>query len=162
MAEVEKWKPLGWGYGNWYEVSNRGRVMSLRTGKILIAHDNGFGYLVVSPSVDTRRKTIKIHKAVALAFLCPPTEDRLQVNHINGLRHDNRAENLEYVSALDNVAHSVENGLRSGKYLSKRDLLKIRLMTREGKTVGQISKTLGIRWKNVYRAATGRTYALVF
>lgn len=121
---MEKWKPVK-GFENFYEVSDLGRVRrkegKVRTGikhneyktvhqRILKPHLKRNGYLSVDLSMDNIVKTISVHKLVATAF-CekPDTEEQLVVNHINCIKSDNRAENLEWVTPQRNREHAKEN-----------------------------------------------------
>ena len=56
---------------------------------------------------DGNRKTLLVHRIVAAAF-CPRNEGD-QINHLNSIRHDNRAENLEWCTGKENVAHAIAN-----------------------------------------------------
>lgn len=123
MTEI--WKPvLGW--EELYEVSNLGQVRSLdrvvwykgrygntcrRTfkGKILRPCRNQ-GYLDVVLACQDYTKSCQVHRLVAQAFVDNP-DNKPQVNHINGVKHDNRAENLEWVTRSENIKHAVNKGL---------------------------------------------------
>lgn len=85
-------------YNN-YSISNLGNVKNDKTGRILKTYTKPSGY----KQVQLGRKTIPqyIHRLVANAFISNPF-NKPQVNHINGKKYDNRAENLEWVTAQEN------------------------------------------------------------
>jgi hypothetical protein len=60
------------------------------------------------------RVKVYVHRLVAEAFL-PNPEGLPEVNHINGVRHDNRVANLEWVSHADNMRHAYSTGLNPGR-----------------------------------------------
>lgn len=67
------------------------------------------GYLNVALQNKTLRKREKIHRLVAAAFIGPP--GKLDVNHIDGNKLNNRLENLEYVTRSENLKHAFRLGL---------------------------------------------------
>lgn len=123
---IEKWKPVK-GYEGLYEVSSLGRIKSLskrvdsgkchRTypEKILKPGKNRDGYLIVILS-DTNHihHTHKLHRLVAGAFINNP-DNLPQVNHKDGNKANNSVDNLEWVSASDNLKHAYKNGFKSVK-----------------------------------------------
>lgn len=107
MKEILKPIPVC-GYDN-YRVSNLGYVKNVVTGKILKPQNNGKGYLHVSLyNNDHISRTVMIHRLVALAFLENPL-DLPQVNHIDENKHNNRVDNLEWVTSVDNINHGTHN-----------------------------------------------------
>jgi hypothetical protein len=86
-----------------YRVSNLGRVMGPR-GVMRPRKDWG-GYMNVRLGKRIKNRSQKIHRLVAMAF-CAGWSDGLEVNHKNGIRDDNRADNLEWVTRSQNVRHA--------------------------------------------------------
>ena len=99
---METWKSIA-GFEGLYEVSNQGRVKSLKYGKerILKPRKNACGYLHVGLHKDGHEKTVKIHRLVAEAFI--PNPNNLEtVNHKDEVKTNNVADNLEWMSQKDN------------------------------------------------------------
>ena len=98
----EIWKDIE-GYDGMYRISNRGRVMSLKWGKsrILKAGTNSCGYEHVALSKNRKPRWLRIGRLVAQAFL-PDWDDALQVDHINGVKTQDRVENLRMVTSTEN------------------------------------------------------------
>lgn len=97
-------------YGEQYQVSNTGIVRNKITGQILKPQKDAKGYLRISLSKNNKQVTIKIHRAVAIAFLPNPLNFP-QVNHKDGNKGNNTADNLEWISNYDNMQHAIRNGL---------------------------------------------------
>lgn len=113
----EMWKSLNEYDGN-YQVSNLGRVRSLidnhgRIREIPIirkARLGKQGYLYVTLWKHGKSTSEKVHRLVASCF-CEKTDNAQCVNHINGIKTDNRAENLEWCSYSENVKSAYDLGL---------------------------------------------------
>ena len=99
----EMWKAVP-GYEGLYEVSHMGRVYSVRRGKLRKLNKLPNGYLQVMLSKDGHRAYLLVHRLVAEVFI-PNPEDKPQVNHRNGDKTDNRAENLEWCTMSENLQH---------------------------------------------------------
>jgi hypothetical protein len=113
MKEI--WKDIP-EYEGYYQVSNIGRVKRLpRNGdkfnanrlsveKILSAGKSGCGYLTVSLVLNFKRKTFKVHKLVAMAFLNHnPCGHKFVIDHIDNNRENNKVNNLEIVTPRQNA-----------------------------------------------------------
>ena len=92
MQEI--WKDIK-GYEGLYQVSNLGRVKSLRYNRLMSLRTDYRGYLDVMFSVDAKTKRYKVHRLVAQAFI-PNTENKPQVNHKDENKQNNNVENLEW------------------------------------------------------------------
>ena len=127
----EIWKDVV-GYENLYQVSNLGRVRSLdkkvrcknkgyriTRGKILRSQINYKGYECITLTKDKKRKSFKLHRLVAMAFI-PCNNKKLQINHIDGNKLNNKVENLEWVTCKENIEHSIKNKLTNYKYKNKK------------------------------------------
>lgn len=108
-------------YENHYKVSNLGHVVSLKNRfglrkkpHYLRPSSYWHKYLQVSLCKDSVAKAFKIHRLVMLAFI-GPRPSGLTINHINGVKTDNRLENLEYITVGDNCRHAVRLGIHRGK-----------------------------------------------
>lgn len=107
---MEQWRKIEGTHGL-LEVSDLGRVKSLmRDGRILKASEDAKGYLRIHFTVMRERKSIKVHREVAKAFL-PNPHNLPQVNHVDGDKKNNAVDNLEWVSGLENARHAMRNGL---------------------------------------------------
>lgn len=108
----EVWVPVN-GYEGLYEVSSIGRVRSLdritekvglRKGRILTPRKVSAGYQQVTLCNDDGKKQLLVHRIVCRAFNGEPPDGKYQVDHLNKVRDDNRASNLEWVSASENMS----------------------------------------------------------
>ena len=91
---------------NEYFVSDDGYILSKNKKHKLHGSLNHSGYVIVTLMIKGKRISISEHTLVARAF-CKGYKEGLQVNHINGIKTDNRACNLEWVTAKENMQHSV-------------------------------------------------------
>lgn len=103
---MEKWVILSEPYCN-YAVSDLGQVKNIKTGRVLqqFLRSND-GYLQVSLWNNGKGKSFPVHRLIALSFL-PPINNKYYVNHKNGVKVDNRVENLEWCSPTENNYHAV-------------------------------------------------------
>jgi hypothetical protein len=183
---MERWKEVGWlaGYRGVLEVSDAGRVKRRsyvyeakgRYGQLMTIHKpdivyatclSGSGYPELAIQLAGKRRKMHVHILVARAFV-PGYARHLCVNHINGVKTDNRAENLEWVTLSRNTEHQWEIGLvnlrgdshpsrklSSGKVRIIRDLLRLGATANSLAVLLEVSPSLidkirdGKRWADV-------------
>jgi hypothetical protein len=114
--ENEIWKDVV-GYEGIYQISNKQRIKRIALSKIIDNINVDFqerivktrlnykGYDVLNLCKNKERISTSLHRIIAKAFI-PNPENKHQVNHINGIRKDNRIENLEWTTVSENVLHS--------------------------------------------------------
>jgi hypothetical protein len=112
---MEEWRPIP-DFENCGEVSNLGRIRS-RLGVIrkTVVGNNGYIRVGVRKVDGKNTNCVTAHRLVAKAF-CEGYADGLTVNHIDGNKTNNRADNLEWVSHKNNIRHAYRLGLRKSNH----------------------------------------------
>lgn len=106
VQQAEVWKQY---LDTQYEVSNLGNVRNKNTKVVLSQEDTGNGYLCVGLQIDKGvYKKTRVHRMVAMAFLeFQRTEERNEVDHINGNKSDNSVDNLRWCTHKENMNNPV-------------------------------------------------------
>lgn len=115
----EKWKEIE-GYNGRYSISNLGRVANGH-GLIMRTRPSKDGYVRILLFKDRKYKSEYVHILVANHFLEKPDVEKVEVNHIDGVKSNNVVSNLEWVTRSQNTQHAIRNGFRfvnpsAGKY----------------------------------------------
>ena len=170
LMKNEEWRDVA-GYEGLYQVSSEGHVKSLerkvpkwdgeRTVKerILKPRTDHYGYLLVSLCAGGKSKTLKVHRLVCEAFHDNP-ENKLDVNHINENKTDNRACNLEWCTRRENVNHGTRN-VRAGKAIAKALSKPVGQYTLDGDLVkawqsaNEVQRQTGFSQGNISEVANG-------
>jgi hypothetical protein len=136
-------KPIANFPGYWIYPDGRvwsGPKKTKRKGTFLKTHKCTNGYRFITLYVSGVSQMKLIHRLVAEAFILNPLS-KPHVNHINGIKHDNRVENLEWVTLSENMQHAAKLGLLQGvkgsknvhSKLTESDVLEIRRLYVPGK-----------------------------
>ena len=161
--QIEEWRTIA-EYEGHYEVSNLGRARSLdrvdcggrsRKGKVLIP--NNGTYIGVCLNKDRRQSFHRIARLVADAFMgeCP---SGYEVHHKDGDTHNNRLDNLQYVTHEANMRYAFLAGNRGR--LRADDIQDIFAHERAGLTPTQIAKLYSTDRSLIYRILGGDAYRM--
>jgi hypothetical protein len=167
---IEVWKAVV-GFEGFYEVSNLARVKSLERWedrqsiggvlykflrKELIRKQilGQYGYLRIILRKEGKSTYCSIHRLIADAFIDNPW-NKPYVNHINGIKHDNRIENLEWCTAKENSLHSFSNGLQvMPKGAENSRSIPISQFTNEGRWVRDWAGATEVQRETGFHQAT--------
>lgn len=164
MEEEEVWKPIK-DWEDYYHISNYGRLKSLtrvystrnvvKKEKIVTAKTIGKRYLKYTLYLDGVTKTHSAHRLVAEHFI-PNIESKPYINHINGIKTDNRVENLEWCTPSENIYHAYKIGLsrqdgenHATKKLNWASVREIRKLHSDGVDKYELAKTYNIHHGHV-------------
>lgn len=167
---TEVWKPVV-GYEGLYEVSSYGNVRRHESsqryawlGRTRQANPNHQGYLQLELSKGNVKTTYKVHKLVALAFLGPRPEG-YSINHKDGVKQNNHASNLEYVTPKENTHHAYKLGLRTGNFGAANGSTKLTaeqveeiLTLKDRMAQRKIAERFGVHRSTITKVFAGRTW----
>lgn len=160
---MEQWKKIT-DYPN-YSVSNQGQVRNDVTGRILKQSRVG-GYSMIGLREKGMHKMIYVHRLVAFAFVENP-ENYTEVNHINAIKSDNRAENIEWCSRAHNMRHAYAHNLihlkrgqeSSVAKLTEQDVLEIRNLRSQGYTLMKLTEIFNVGLTAIYNITIRKTWS---
>jgi hypothetical protein len=136
------------GYDNYFIDDNMNVISTKKNNpKTLKFFKRDNGYLQVMLCSKGKIRTHKVHRLIAETFI-PNPDNKPQINHINGIKDDNRIDNLEWVSSSENIQHAYDIGLRiprkgvdiNTSRLIENEVLEIRHLLKEGLSMNKISK----------------------
>ncbi len=173
----EIWLPVK-GFGGRYWVSSLGRFKSLdmvivrkngvvvkKKGRIVKQHFNHSMYLQIAFSMHGKMSMNRSHRVIAKMFI-PNPENKPEVNHLNGIRHDNRVENLEWCTPKENTQHAFRTGLvkfpnGDNHHLSKLTFEKakeIRRRIKNGETGKELSSIYNVSESIISQIKTNKRW----
>jgi len=158
----EEWRDIP-EYEGTYQVSNLGQIRRIkeirqfkkRIMKLTLGPD---GYLRIGLCKNGKQKVFTVHKLVFLLFHGDYQYPKFEINHINGIKTDNRIDNLELLTHQQNIQHAFDNNLvkpscGEGKYNAKlnwRSVDEIRKLHSEGIGQNELAKRFNVSTANIY------------
>lgn len=165
----EKWAPVP-GYEGLYDVSTLGRVRSYRWSvnkpRLMKPALLNRGYLIVRLSGKGKPWQILCHRLVAMTFI-GDIGAGMEVNHMNGVKTDNRITNLEIVTRSENLKHAfrvIKTASHVGERnpaakLNEGDVKEIRRLSGSGLSNRAIARMFGVSNVSVGNIMNGKTWA---
>lgn len=172
---MEIWKDIK-GFEGSYQISNKGRVKSLarkcgtcyKKESIRQLSFTKDGYVKIRLSSNGKDITTRVHRLVAEAFLPNPL-NKDTVNHIDGNKHNNCVENLEWMTRKEQLHHAYNTKLREAKAgamnvqakLTKAEVNEIRsLYKKNDKGYGSVAlgKQYGVSHRTILNIVNNLTY----
>lgn len=113
-------------------IRSDGRISKYKSKKMKPRYDKD-GYLIIGLNKNNKSYCFRVHRLVATAFISN-LNNKPQVNHINGIKDDNRVENLEWVTGSENCFHAERFHLRN----NGEDHINSKLTWKDVKIIRQI------------------------
>ena len=151
----EKWEI----YNN-YKVSNLGKIISLKTNKILQTRLDGCGYLSVTMTIDGKGTRVRIHRLVGKLFVSNPN-NLLELDHLDNNRENPAYYNLKWVTHQENINHTLSLGNHicqtknhngennNNSKLTELQVQEIRNLYNIGFTRYKIAKQFNMSWNMI-------------
>lgn len=151
---IELWKVIP--ELDMYEISNMGKIKSKRKNKLMNLVEDSDGYLIICLHQNKKQFNKKVHRLIIEAF---NGKSELEVNHKDGNKKNNKLDNLEYCTMMQNQQHAWSTGLRKAKSgkdshyakLTEDQVRHIRELLIMDLSQASIARNFGISQSTVYK-----------
>lgn len=150
-----------------YIIQDDGQVWSKGAGKFLAKGLSHNGYSMVILQHNCVRKTVRVGRLIGECFI-PNPENKPTINHKNGIKTDDRAENLEWATCSENTIHFYKTGLQTGSHGERSAFHKLKLkQVREirkfkNPNCKELARKYNVSPRTIYRILIGETWTKDF
>lgn len=164
LENTERWKDIP-GYEGFYQVSDTGRVRRVIAykqhpayGLLRLCYDES-GYQQLHLYFTGKRRRMSVHCLVMRAFV--GEQGKQDINHINGIKDDNRLENLEYCTHSENIRHAyrvlggkIHRGEEhAASRLKEHEVREIRKLLADGAAQADLARRFNVDKNTIYAIA---------
>lgn len=138
------------GYEGNYGVTSHGRIYGYKSRKWLKPRISYRGYYLIRLLMNGKPHEHSLHRVVGQAFI-PNPKDKPQINHIDGDKLNNHVDNLEWVTASENMQHCYELGLNKCLKLSAAQKKEIKELYASGAhSLSQLGEMYGVTHQSIW------------
>lgn len=152
------------GFENYY-ISNDGFVTNTKSGRVLTPSTASKGYYIVALCNRVSIKKEYIHRLVGKYFV-PNPSNKPFINHVDGNKQNNKAENLEWVTPKENIHHAYATGLcptsikaLQGGILSEAQVHEIRELLRLKTPIKEIATSYNLNVASILNIYNKKTWS---
>ncbi len=138
-----------------YRATSDGHIIG-RSGKVLSAKPNKHGYIRVHLNMPSEHGSRSVHRLICEAFY--GNAPHLQVNHKNGIKDDNRVENLEWCTPSENISHAIHVLKKKIGFQSGLTTTQVRVIYLDSRRHHEIAKEYGVSRTTVTAIKSGGTH----
>lgn len=127
----------------------------------------GTEYQIINLSkLDGKKRTFRVHRLVMMAFNPVENMDKLEVNHLDGNKKNNKLENLEWCTASENQKHAFKTGLQKARKgessnfakLTEEDVKQVFELRKQGLLQREIAEIVGCTSSNISAILRGKSW----
>ena len=150
-----------------YTITSDGEIYSDNSGKMKTRNKGNTTYQIINLMRENgKKKTFRLHRLVLMAFNPIENMDKLEVNHKDGDKTNNKLENLEWCTSSENQTHAFRTGLQQARRgqqsnfskLTKEEIEDILKMRERGMLQREIAEKIGCTRSNISYILSNKTW----
>lgn len=146
-------------FENLYTINKQGEIKRVETQRVLKHHTSHHGYKYVNLTKNGKSKNYYVHRLIAMEFINNPYNKPF-INHKNGIKDDNRIENIEWCTTSENEKHSYDmlGKTVANRQLNESDAKEIRVKYKCGEKTAELAKYYNVSSSVIWNILAGKSY----